>query len=99
MISLNLNYAMENQSNKPWGLFGSEYFTEAEQSLFLAACTIRRLDQAQMVLLGESREGRYLGDELSVALSPPARLEQYLAFIDQVLDELEEKEDQNVELS
>ena len=65
-ITMNmLDTAIENQSNKPWGLFGHELFLLQRQEEFLKNCNTLGLSLERMIRFGESRMGRKLGDWFS----------------------------------
>ena len=61
-----LQRATSNRLNNPWGFFGHEVREKDKiDKAFLIACNQANLTYDQMVLFGESRLGRHLGDTLA----------------------------------
>ena len=58
--------ASKYQTNKPWGFLGHYCRDKGRRCdrIFLEACNDLGLDYSEMVLMGESRSGRHLGDFL-----------------------------------
>ena len=62
--------AAEGQSNHPWGYLGHEVRNENGHAdrIFLEACNKLGLEYKAMVIAGESKQGRHLGDYLACVL-------------------------------